>query len=323
VGIAGLGAYVPERRLTNFDLEKMVDTSDEWIVQRTGIRERRIAEKGEFTSEMGAKAARRALDDAGIEPAEVDLIICCTVTGDQPFPATACTLGAIIGADRAGGWDLAAACSGFVFGAQTAAQFIAAGTYRTILVVGVEKLSSILDYTNRNTCVLFGDAAAAAVFTPLERAGHGEYLEGSVGMEGRSEDVLSVPAGGTRIPTTQETVEQRLHFMHMGGNKVYRFAVKTFADLVEKAITPYGWDQLGVVVPHQVNQRIIESAADRIGLSYDKIFSNIDKYGNTSAASVPLALYEARAAGRLESGKLVCIVAFGAGMAWGHILLRW
>lgn len=323
VGIAGLGVYVPERRLTNADLEQLVDTSDDWIVQRTGIRERRVAADDEFTSQMGARAARAALADAKIPPEEVDLVICCTVTGDQPFPATACTLGAEIGATNAGGWDLSAACSGWTFGAQAAAAFVASGAYRCVVVVGVEKLSSILDFTDRNTCVLFGDAAAAGVFTSLDRAGQGEYLGGSVGMEGRSEDILAVPAGGTRMPTTHETVDARKHYMHMGGQRVYRFAVKTFADLVVKAVEPYGWDQLGLVVPHQVNQRIIESAADKIGLTYDRVFTNIEKYGNTSAASVPLALAEARTQGRLQKGKLVCIVAFGAGMAWGHVLLRW
>ena len=324
VGIAGLGHYVPEKILSNADLERIVDTSDDWIVQRTGIRERRIAADGEIASTMGAKAASRALEDAGIAPEDVDLIICATVTGDQPFPATACTLGEEIGATNAGGWDLSAACSGFVFGLQTAAQFIAAGQYKTIVVVGVEKLSSILDYTDRNTCVLFGDGAGAVVVTSLERAGgRGEMLSHSVGMRGKSEDVLAVPGGGSRYPASHDTVEQRLHYMKMGGAKVYRFAVKIFADLVERAMEPYGMDQLGLVVPHQVNARIIENAAERVGVSMDKVYVNIDRYGNTSAASVPIALCEARAEGRFEEGKLICMIAFGAGMAWGHSLIRW
>jgi 3-oxoacyl-[acyl-carrier-protein] synthase-3 len=323
VGIAGLGRYVPETRLTNADLEKVVDTSDEWIVQRTGIRERRIAAPDELTSDLATKAARAALQEGGIDPAEVDLIICATISGDQPFPATACTVGHALGANRAGGWDLAAACSGWVFGAQVAAQFVMAGTFRCVLVIGVEKLSAIVDYTSRETCVLFGDGAGAAVFTPLERAGRGEYLSGSVCMEGADGDILCVPAGGSRMPTSHDTVEERLHYIHMGGKKIYRFAVKALADLVDQSIAPYGREQLGLVVPHQVNQRIIESAAERLGLGLDKFFINIDRLGNTSAASVPIALAEAAEAGLLEKGKLVCMPAFGAGLTWGHVLVRW
>lgn len=323
VGVAGLGKYVPERRLTNADLERMVDTSDEWITQRTGIKERRIAAEDECASDLGVLAAREALEDAGVRPDQVDLIVCCTVTGDFPFPATACEIGHKLGAPQAGGFDLQAACSGFVFGAQVAAQFIATGTHRNVLVIGAEKLSAIVDYQDRNTCVLFGDGAGAALFTPLERAGRGEYLGGSMHMEGGNESALAVPAGGSRRPASIETVQQRLHYMKMGGTKVFRFAVKTFAELVRTSMEPYGMDELGLVVPHQVNQRIIESAAERIGLPMDKVFSNIERYGNTSSASVPIALHEAREMGRLPDGKIVCIVAFGAGLTWGHVLLRW
>lgn len=323
VGIAGLGKYLPEKILTNADLERMVETSDEWIVQRTGIRERRVAGEQELTSEMAAHAGRAALLDAGIDGEEVDLVICATVTPDQPFPATACAISELIGAHRAGAWDLVAACSGWVFGVQVAAQFIAAGTFKCIVVIGVEKLTPVLDYSDRETCVLFGDGAGAAVLTPLERAGQGEYLGGSLGTKGCNEKILQIPAGGTRIPTSHDSVERGLHKIEMGGKKVYRFAVKTFADMVEKAVEPYGYDQLGLLVPHQVNQRIIESAADKIGLPLDKIVVNIDKYGNTSAASVPIALCEARDDDRLVKGKLVCMIAFGAGMSWGHVLLRW
>ncbi|MHC5065429.1 MAG: beta-ketoacyl-ACP synthase III [Planctomycetota bacterium] len=323
VGIAGVGKYLPEGRVTNADLEKLVDTSDEWIVQRTGIRERRKAGKNELTSEMAANAASAALADAGISGDEVDLVICCTVTPDQPFPATACSITELIGAKRAGGWDLVAACSGWVFGAQVAAQFIANGTYDCVVVIGVEKLTDVLDYSDRETCVLFGDGAGAAVFTTHECAGKAEYLGGSMGTEGQNEEVLCIPAGGTRIPASQESVEKHLHAIHMGGKKVYRFAVKTLVDLVEGAIADYGMDQLGLVVPHQVNQRIIESAADKLGLPVDRIVVNIDKYGNTSAASVPIALCEAHEENRLETGKLICMPAFGAGMSWGQILVRW
>lgn len=323
VGIAGLGRYLPEKRLTNLELEKLVDTSDDWIQQRTGIRERRIAAPDQVTSSLALAAARQALEAAKMSPEELDIVICSTVTGDQSFPATACRLGYDLGAKRAGGFDLGAACSGFVFGAQVAAGFISSGQFRNVLVVGAEVLSRILDYRDRNTCVLFGDGAGAAVFTSLDRAGGGEFLGGSISMEGAAEDVLCQPAGGSRHPATAETVAQGLHYMKMGGTKVYKFAVRVFAELVKGVIDKYGRDQIGVIVPHQVNQRIIESAMEQLGMPMDMVFTNIDRYGNTSAASVPIALREAYDAGRLQKGKLVVCPAFGAGMAWGHILLRW
>ncbi len=323
MGLLGLGHYVPETRLTNADLEKMVDTTDDWIVQRTGIRERRIAGKDLDTSRIGILAAQRAIADAGIDPSEIDLVICCTVTGDQVFPATACRIGKEIGAVRAGGFDVAAACSGFVFGSQIAAGFIRSGVYKTVLVVGAEILSRIVDYTDRNTCVLFGDGAGAAIYTSHDRAKRGEFLGGSIQMEGASEDVLAVPGGGSRHPATHESVDQRLHFMKMGGTKVFRFAVRVFAELVQRVVDQYGVDEIGVIIPHQVNQRIIESAMDSLGLPMDLVYSNIERFGNTSAASVPIALSEAVAAGRLKKGKLAVMPAFGAGLAWGHIVLRW
>jgi 3-oxoacyl-[acyl-carrier-protein] synthase III len=323
VGVAGLGRYVPDRRLTNQDLEKIVDTSDEWIQQRTGIKERRIAAADQVTSTLALAAARQALEDAKMPPEELDLVVVATVTGDQPFPATACRLGYDLGAKKAGGFDLAAACSGFVFGSQVASGLIQSGQFRNVLVVGAEILSRILDYEDRNTCVLFGDGAGAAVFTPYERAGRGEFLGGSIAMEGAAESVLAQPGGGSRHPATASSVEQRLHFMKMGGTKVFRFAVRVFAELVQRVVDQYGRDEIGVIIPHQVNQRIIEAAMEQVSLPMDLVFSNIDRYGNTSAASVPIALREAFEAGRLQKGKLVVMPAFGAGMAWGHLLLRW
>lgn len=323
VGIAGVGRYVPEKRLSNQDLEKLVDTSDEWIVQRTGIRERRIADKDQYTSTLAIEAARQALDDAGIKAEDLELIICATVTGDQPFPATACRVGLELGAKDAGGFDVAAACSGFVFASQVAANMIAAGQYSRVLVIGAEVLSRILDYSDRNTCVLFGDGAGAAIYTPLEDAKRGEYLGGSISMEGGAEDVLAQPGGGSRYPPSPETLEKGLQYMKMGGTKVFRFAVRVFASLVRDVVENYGKDEIGLIIPHQVNQRIIESAMEQAGLPMDMVFTNIDRYGNTSAASVPIALREAYDEGRLEKGKLVVIPAFGAGMAWGHLLLRW
>lgn len=323
VGIAGFGRYVPEKRLTNFDLEKLVDTSDEWIVQRTGIRERRIAAPEQVTSSLAIVAARQALADANMSAEELDLVICATVTGDQPFPATACRIGLDLGATKAGGFDVAAACSGFVFASQVAAGLIGSGQFRNVLVVGAEVLSRILDYSDRNTCVLFGDGSGAAVFTSLERAGRAEFLGGSISMEGGAENVLAQPGGGSRHPASHDSVDQRLHFMKMGGTKVFRFAVRVFAELVKGVIDKYGRDQIGVIIPHQVNQRIIEAAMEQLDMPMDSVFSNIDRYGNTSAASVPIALREAYDAGRLQKGKLVVMPAFGAGMAWGHLLLRW
>ena len=321
VGIAGLGRYVPERRMTNADLEKLVDTTDEWIVQRTGIRERRICADDEFCSDIASKAAQQALEDAGMTAEELDLVVCCTVTGDQPFPATACEIAHQIGATNAGGWDLGAACSGFVFGAQAGAAFVGSGQMKNVMVIGAERLSTIMDYNDRTTCVLFGDGAGAAIFTSLERAGGNEFLGGCIGLTADREAIIQ-PGGGTRIRTTHESIEERQHYLKMEGKKTYKFAVKTFTDLVANALEPYGYDQLGLVIPHQVNQRIIEAAAERLGLSMEKFFMNIQKYGNTSAASVPMAMQEAAAEGRLEKGKIYCMCAFGSGLAWGHFLMR-
>ena len=323
VGVAGLGRYVPDRVLTNQDLEKMVDTSDEWIVQRTGIRERRIAASDQVTSTLAVHAARQALEHAQVAPEDLQLVICATVTGDQPFPATACRIGYDLGAKDAGGFDLAAACTGFVHATQVASNLVASGAYDRVLVCGAEILSRILDYEDRNTCVLFGDGSGAAVFTPHEDCQQGQYLGGSMSMEGGAEGVLAQPGGGSRHPASVDSVDQRLHFMKMGGTKVFRFAVRVFAKLVRSVIEEYGVDQIGVIIPHQVNQRIIEAAMEQIGLPMDLVFCNIDRYGNTSAASVPIALREAYDAGRLEKGKLVVMPAFGAGMAWGHTVLRW
>jgi 3-oxoacyl-[acyl-carrier-protein] synthase-3 len=323
VGIAGLGSYSPEKVLTNLDLEKIVQTSDEWIFKRTGIRERRVAAKGEDSGKMGSIAALRALEDAQLSPGDVDLILCATTTPDKPFPSTACHIQDAIGAKSAGGFDMNSACSGFVFAFNTAAQFIATGMAKRVLVVGTEKLSTILNYQDRNTCILFGDGAGAMVLSPLDDAGRGEYLGGSIQTEGGKDDVLEVPAGGSSRPTDQKVLDAQLDKMVMGGNRVYRFAVSTFVRLVKQALEPYGYEQLGRIVPHQVNQRIIESALEKLDLPMDAAFSNIHKYGNTSAASVPMAFDEAYRADSLIKGKLACSVAFGAGLSWGHFLVRW
>ncbi|MHC4077890.1 MAG: 3-oxoacyl-ACP synthase III family protein [Planctomycetota bacterium] len=299
----------------------MVDTSDEWIVQRTGIRERRVCADDEFCSDISAKAAEQALEHAGMTAEELDLVVCCTVTGDQPFPSTACEIAHQIGATNAGGWDLGAACSGFVFGAQTGAAFVGSGQMKNVMVIGAERLSTIMDYNDRTTCVLFGDGAGAAIFTSLERADGNEFLGGSIGLTADREAIIQ-PGGGSRVRASHESIEGRQHFLKMDGKKTYKFAVKAFADVVARALAPYGYDQLGLVIPHQVNKRIIEAAADRLGLPMEKFFVNIDKYGNTSAASVPMAMQEAEAEGRFEKGKIYCMCAFGSGLAWGHFLLR-
>ncbi len=323
VGVAGVGSYAPERVLTNDDLARMVDTSDEWIVQRTGIRERRIAGDGEDSGTMGTAAALRALEDAGLDAKDLDLIFCATTTPDKLLPTTACHIQDRIGAVNAGAFDLNSACSGFVFAFNTAAHVIAAGGARRVLVVGTETLSRIVNYEDRTTCVLFGDGAGAMVLAPLDEAGRGEYLGGSIRSEGGKDDVLEMPAGGSTQPASLETVKARRHFIVMGGNKVYRFAVSTFVKLIREAFEPYGFEQLGRIVPHQVNQRIIESALQRLDLPAEAAFTNIHKFGNTSAASVPMAFDEAYREGLLPRGKLVCSVAFGAGLSWGHFLLRW
>lgn len=323
VGIAGCGSFAPEKVLSNFDLEKMVDTSDEWIFQRTGIRERRIAPADMDSGKMGSTAAVRALEDARIDAADLDLILCATTTPDLMFPSTACHIQANIGATKAGGFDINSACSGFVFAFNTAVQFVRAGACRRVLVVGTEKLSTIVNYEDRNTCVIFGDGAGAMVLTPLDDAGRGEVLSTSIYTEGGQDDVLMVPAGGSRQPASHETLDQKLHYMVMGGNRVYRFAVHTFAKLVREALEPFGYGELGRIVPHQVNQRIVEAAVERLDMPVELVYSHIHRYGNTAAASVPMAFDEAYREDQLPRGKLVCSVAFGAGLSWGHFLVRW
>lgn len=323
VGIAGCGSFAPETVLTNHDLEKMVETSDEWIFQRTGIRERRVADADMDSGNMGSRAALRALEDARMSPDEVELILCATTSPDLPFPSTACHIQDQISAWNAGGFDINSACSGFVFAFNTAVQFVRAGTYKNVLVVGTEKLSYMVNYRDRNTCIIFGDGAGAMLVTPLERAGRAEVLSMSIATEGGKDDVLMVPAGGSRRPASAETLAADEHYMIMGGNKIYRFAVSTFARLVKESIAPYGMEQLGRIVPHQVNQRIVEAALERLDMPAEMVYSNIHKYGNTAAASVPMAFDEAYREDLLPKGKLVCCVAFGAGLSWGHFLVRW
>ena len=320
--IAGTGSYLPKQVLTNADLERLVATNNEWIVERTGIRERRVAAPEETTGSMAIEAGRLACRDAGLDPAELDLVIVATVTPDYVFPATACLVQAALGAKRAGAFDLEAACSGFVYATQVAAGMIAAGIHRHVLVIGAETLTRIVDYTDRGTCILFGDGAGAAVFS--RSTGEAGVLFTRVASDGGMADVLQIPAGGSKRPPSAETVAARQHFMVAEGRKVFKFATTAFVELVEEALaacelTP---DDVALIVPHQVNERIIDAAMKKLHLPPGKIYVNIDRYGNTSAASVPIALDEARREGKLKPGDIALLLAFGAGLTWASAVVR-
>lgn len=321
VGIKGIGSYTPPKVLTNSDLEKVVDTSDEWIVTRTGIRERHIAEPDIATSDLSFEAAKIALDSANLTPRDIDLIIVATVTPDMLFPATACILQDKLGA-RCPGFDLSAGCSGLIYALSVGAQFVANGTYSNVLVVGAEVLSKITDWQDRSTCVLFGDGASAIVLGPVERGGFRSFV---LGADGSGGNLLELPAGGSRLPASYETVSQRLHYIKMNGREVFKFAVRIMGEAALEAIEKAGLNpsDIDLFIPHQANIRIIESAAERLNLSMDKVFINLDKYGNTSSASVGIALYEALLSGKIQEGSKIVMVGFGAGLTWGACVLEW
>jgi len=323
VGILGSGSYVPERVLSNEDLEKMVDTSDEWIFTRTGMRERRIADPRQATSDLAVEAGQRAIEDAGVAPEDIDLIIVATVTPDHMVPATACLVAERLGLRAPGAFDLEAACTGFVTALITGRAMVAAGSARTALVIGAECMSRIVDYEDRASCILFGDAAGAVVISA--DAPRGEILHTFMGSDGSGADVMKIPAGGSRRPLDMVALEERLNYLHIRGNETFKFAVGKFRELVERQMHALDFtvDDLGLVVPHQVNYRIIESALKKLDVDLDRIFMNLHKYGNTAAASVPVAFDEARREGRFTPGKYVSIVAFGAGLTWSSVLLRW
>ncbi len=323
VGILGLGIYVPEKILTNKDLEKMVDTSDEWIVERTGIRERRVADENTATSDLATRAAEKALAEAGTSPDEIDLIIACTATPDMFFPSVACLVQANLQAANAAAFDLAAGCSGFMYGIATGSQFIKSGFYKKILVIGAETLTRIMDYTDRNTCVLFGDGAGAVVLGQCE-PGYG-IIGLDIGADGTSGDLLKLPAGGSRMPASAETVANRLHYVHMNGNEVFKFAVKVVGESAFKALDNAGITaaDIDLLIPHQANIRIIQSAAKRLKMPMEKVMVNVDKYGNTSSASIPIALREAIDAGRVKDGDIIVAVGFGAGLTWASCVIKW
>jgi 3-oxoacyl-[acyl-carrier-protein] synthase III len=323
VGILGTGAYLPEKVLTNHDLEKMVDTSDEWITSRTGIRERRIAAPDQASSDLAVKAAERALEHAGLTAEDIDLIIVATVTPDMAFPATACVGQDRLGAKKAATFDLSAACTGFLYGITVASQFITTGVYKYALVIGVECLSRILNWEDRNTCVLFGDGAGAAVLGPVEE-GYG-FLAFELGGDGSGGEQLKLPAGGSRMPASEETVANKLHTVSMAGREVFKFAVRVIGASTEEALKKAGLtkEDIDFLIPHQANIRIIDSAIKRFGLTEDKVVINLDRYGNMSSASIPVALDEAVRHGRIKKGDTLVLCGFGGGLTWGSAVIKW
>jgi 3-oxoacyl-[acyl-carrier-protein] synthase III len=322
IGITGVGCYVPDRVLTNDDLAQMVETSDEWITERTGIKQRRIADPGQAASDLALPAAREALEAAGLDAADLDLVVVATVTPDMFFPSTASLLASALGADEAGAYDLSAGCTGFMYALTQAYGALAGGLADSALVVGSETLSKIMNWHDRTTCVLFGDGAGAVV---LERVADGGFLGFELGSDGEGGKQLSIPAGGSRNPTTAQTVEQELHFLRMNGPEVYRFATRVLVSSAEKLLDECGLtvDDVDVYIPHQANKRIIDHAARNLGVPEEKIFVNLQKYGNTSSASIPLCLAEAVADGRLTKGTRVLMTGMGAGLTWGSAYTIW
>ncbi|MDB6148287.1 MAG: fabH [Spartobacteria bacterium] len=323
VSIIGTGSYVPEKILTNDDLSRIVDTSDEWITTRTGIKERRVAAKDEQTSDMATKAALKAMEQAKISGADIDLILVATATPDMLFPATACFVQKKIGAVNAACLDISAACAGFLFGVEIAQQFITSHTHNTVLVIGAEKLTSITNWTDRNTCVLFGDGAGAAVLG--HRGSTHGVISTHIGSDGEYSDILFMPGGGSRCPITKENADMNLATIHMLGKEVYKQAVTAMLSAARKALDQAGLsiEDISCVIPHQANLRIIEAIADRLKIPIEKFYVNLDKYGNTSAAAVAIALDEANRSGRIKQGDFILMVVFGGGLTWASTVIEW
>src|SRR6201997_250695 len=323
VSIVGTGSYTPEKRLTNDDLAKIVDTSDEWITVRTGIKERRVAAKDETTSEMATKAALKALQQAKISAEDVQLILVATATPDMIFPATACFVQKKIGARNAACLDISAACAGFLFGIEIAQQFITSHTHDTVLVIGAEKLTSITNWTDRNSCVLFGDGAGAAVLR--HRGSEHGLISTHIGSDGQFTDILFMPGGGSRCPITRDNVDMNLATIHMTGKEVYKQAVTAMVNASRKVLAEAGLtaDDIACVIPHQANLRIIEAIADRLKIPLERFYVNLDKYGNTSAAAVAIALDEANRTGRIKPGDYILMVVFGGGLTWASTIIEW
>ena len=322
-GVLGTGSALPEKVITNFDLEKMVETSDQWITERTGIKERRQAAPNETTSSLSVQASRKALEMAGLTARDLDLIICSTISPDMPLPSTAALIQRELGAHGCCAFDLAAACSGFLFGMTVAEQFIRNGSARHVLVIGAELLSRYLDYKDRATCVIFGDGVAAAVFglaTPPSG-----ILASELHTEGLYAEHLYIPAGGTAMPASSETVQQRAHYIKMKGNELFKVAVRSLEDVSRRVLdkAKLSPEQIDLFLPHQANQRITDAVRERLGLCSQKVYNNISRVGNTSSASIPICLDECVRSGRLKKGDLVLMSAFGAGVTWGAVLMRW
>ncbi|MBO5780892.1 MAG: ketoacyl-ACP synthase III [Opitutales bacterium] len=323
--IAGTGSYLPEKIITNHDIAKTVDTSDEWVYTRSGIKERRIAQSEEAASDMALISAKRALENAKLKPEDIDLVIVTTVTPDMMFPSTACILQAKLGIrNNIPCFDIEAACSGFVYGVEVASKMMKSGYYKNALVVSSEKLSGILDWQDRNTCVLFGDGSGAVVLSTSEEKDVG-ILDTVLGADGSDTATLKLPAGGSLMPASKETVENRQHFIQMNGREVFKHAVKIMGEKSFEVIERYGItpEEISLLIPHQANTRIIESVAKRLKLPMEKVFVNIEKYGNTSSASIPIALDEALKSGKIKKGDYILFVAFGAGLTWGATLVKW
>lgn len=323
VGITGMGAYAPSKIMTNSDFEKLVDTSDEWIVSRTGIRERHFALDTQSNSDLAYEAGRRAIESAGLKPEDIDMIIMATVSPDKILPSSACITQSKLGCVNASAFDLMAGCTSFVYGLSVASQIVGAGACDRVLVIGSDLLTKLIDFQDRNTCVLFGDGAGAAVVQPVEE-GYG-ILGHLLGADGSGHEFIEVPAGGTYMPATHKTVDERLHYIKMKGPDVFKFAVKimetSLRDITAKVNLSV--DQIDLVIPHQANDRIIESAAKRLKLPMDRVFSNLAHFGNTSAASIPLATMDAISQGRVNKGDNIVMVGFGAGLTWGAIAMKW
>jgi 3-oxoacyl-[acyl-carrier-protein] synthase-3 len=321
--IIATGSYVPEKRLSNHEIEKLIDTSDAWITERTGIKERRISDISQSASDLAYAASIKALNKCDLKPDKLDLIIVATVSGDMPMPATACILQKLLGAKNAVAFDVNAACSGFIYSMSIADNFIKTGTYQKILLVGVEVLSKFLDWNDRSTCILFGDGAGAAILVPTDS--DNGIISTHLYTDGKLWDFIHLPGGGSRYPASKDTLKKGLHFIKMRGNETFKVAVKTLENLVTDTLYKNGIkpSDLSLLIPHQANLRIILATAKRLGISMDKVFVNVDKYGNTSAASIPLALDEAVGSGRIKNGDYVMLEAFGAGLTWASALIKW
>lgn len=322
--VSGTGSYAPSTIVTNDDLSAKVDTSDEWIRTRTGIRERRLAGKDELTSTMGARAGQAAMDDAGLSPEEIDLVIVATLSPDMLFPSTASLIQTQLGLNLVTSFDISAACSGFIYALEVASNMMRGNAYRNVLVIGSEKISSILDWQDRSTCVLFGDGAGAVVLTKTKNTSHG-IIDSYTGNDGSKPELLYMPAGGSALPASEQSIAQRQHFLKMNGKEIFKIAVKWMEQSAMRLLERHGLapQDMNLIIPHQANLRIIDALARSTKIPKEKFFVNLDRYGNTSAASIPIALHEARQKGCIQSGDYVLLVAFGAGLTWGSTLIKW